>query len=66
MALSGPLVDKVLSPLFREGLLITNLFGAGKGGAIGFLAALGGLLTVLTTFIAFLVPMIMNVEKVNQ
>ena len=66
MALSGPLVDKVLTPLFQEGLLISTLFGAGKGGAIGFMAALGGFLTILVTIIAFLTPFIMNIEKVKQ
>jgi len=66
MALSGPLVDKVLTPLFQEGLLISTLFGAGKGGAIGFLAALGGFLTILVTIIAFLTPFIMNVEKMKS
>ena len=66
MALSGPLVDKVLTPLFQEGLLISTLFGAGKGGAIGFLAALGGFLTILVTIIAFLSPFMINVEKVKS
>ncbi|MCE5222574.1 hypothetical protein LLG10_00070 [bacterium] len=66
MTLSGPLVDKVLTPLFQEGLLISTLFGAGKGGAIGFLAALGGFLTILVTIIAFLTPFIMNVEKMKS
>jgi len=66
MALSGPLVDKILTPLFQEGVLIAKLFGVGKGGAIGFLASIGGILTILVTIIAFLSPFIMNVEKVKR
>jgi len=65
MAISGPLVDKYLTPLFLKFTTLSNIFGNGKGGAIALLASSGGFLTIIIVIVSLLSPVVMNVEKSN-
>ena len=65
MAISGPLVDKYLTPLFSKFTTLSNIFGNGKGGAIALLASSGGFLTIIIVIVSLLSPVVMNVEKSN-
>ncbi|NPV88943.1 MFS transporter [Coprothermobacteraceae bacterium] len=46
MFLSGPIVDYVLTPVFSKNNVLTLITGYGKAGAIGFLIAAGGVLSL--------------------
>lgn len=63
MAISGPLVDKYLTPLFSKLTALSNIFGEGKGGAIALLSSSGGFLTIIIVIVSLLSPLVMNVEK---
>jgi len=65
MVISGPLVDKYLTPLFSKFTTLSNIFGNGKGGAIALLASSGGFLTIIIVIVSLLSPVVMNVEKSN-
>ena len=65
MAISGPLVDKYLTPLFLKFTTLSNIFGNGKWGAIALLASSGGFLTIIIVIVSLLSPVVMNVEKSN-
>lgn len=65
MVLSGPLVDKVLYNYFKNDNLLTQIFGAGKGSSIGFLAFLAGIIVILVAIFGFLNPLVVNVEQIN-
>jgi MFS transporter, DHA3 family, macrolide efflux protein len=63
MAVSGPLVDKILTPLFIKYSFLTNLFGNGKGGTISMLASVGGFFTIIVVIVGLLSPIVLNVEN---
>jgi len=63
MAISGPLVDKYLSHIFNSTSFLYNLFGKGKGGAISFLAAMGGFLSIIVVIIGFTSATLMKIEN---
>ena len=65
MALSGPFVDFFLTGKVDSSVTLTAIFGAGKGGAISLLASLSGILIMVVVIIAFLSPIVMNVEDTS-
>ena len=65
MATSGPIVDKILTPIFEKPGKISSIFGQGKGGAISIMSFVAGVMIILVSIVAFLFPQIMNVEDVE-
>ena len=65
MATSGPIVDKILTPIFEKPGKISSIFGQGKGGAISIMSFVAGIMIILVSIVAFLYPQIMNVEDVE-
>jgi DHA3 family macrolide efflux protein-like MFS transporter len=65
MALSGPFVDFYLADKINSSPALSTIFGAGKGGAIAFLASLSGAIIVIIGIGALFIPIIMNVEKIK-
>jgi len=65
MATSGPIVDKILTPIFERSPRISSIFGQGKGGAISIMSFVAGIMIILVSIVAFLSPQIMNVEDVE-
>lgn len=72
MAISGPLVDNFITPIFNrsEGIIyifnryinLPFIFGQGKGGAISLISFLAGCMIFIISLSAFLFPVIMRVE----
>jgi MFS family permease len=54
MALSGPFVDFYLADKINSSPALSTIFGAGKGGAIAFLASLSGAIIVIIGIVAIL------------
>jgi hypothetical protein len=65
MATSGPIVDKILTPIFEKSGKISSIFGQGKGGAISIMSFVAGFMIILVSIVAFLSPQITNVEDVE-
>jgi len=65
MATSGPIVDKILTPIFEKPGKISSIFGRGKGGAISIMSFVAGVMIILVSIVAFLFPQIVNVEDVE-
>jgi DHA3 family macrolide efflux protein-like MFS transporter len=65
MALSGPLVDFYLTRKVNASPFLQAIFGTGKGGAIGLLTTVSGIMVGVVIIVAILTPTIMNVEKTN-
>ncbi len=63
MALSGPFIDFYLSGKINSSAVLSAIFGAGKGGAIAFLASFSGIAVGIVGVVALFSPVIMNVEK---
>ncbi len=64
---AGPLADFVFDPMLREGGRLANTFiaqlvGVGPGRGIGLIFIIGGLGTVVVTWLAYLNPKIRHIE----
>ena len=66
MAISGPLVDKVLYKYFEGENLLTHIFGIGKSASMGFLITVSGIIVLITAIIGFTNPLVLSVEDTNS
>lgn len=63
MAISGPIVDKFLTPVFDRSINLVSIFGKSKGGAISLMTFVAGIMIIFVSIIGFLSPEIMKVEE---
>lgn len=66
MAISGPLVDKVLYKYFEGENLLTHIFGVGKSASMGFLITVSGIIVVIAAIVGFTNPLVLSVEDTNS
>ena len=66
MAISGPLVDKVLYKYFEGENLLTHIFGVGKSALMGFLITVSGIIVVIAAIVGFTNPLVLSVEDTNS
>lgn len=66
--IAGPLADKIFEPAFQAGGLLANslwgqLLGVGAGRGIGMIFFLSGIILIIISVLAALIPAIRNVER---
>ncbi|MBP8612952.1 MAG: MFS transporter [Candidatus Atribacteria bacterium] len=65
MAISGPLVDKVLYRYFVGENLLTHIFGVGKSASMGFLITVAGIIVVVAAIVGSMNPLVLSVEDIR-
>lgn len=66
MFLSGPIVDDLLVPLFKQDNMLSHLLGYGPAGAISFLMVVGAVLSIAVSLWGFTNSHVMHVEDLAQ
>jgi len=66
MAISGPLVDKVLYRYFVGENLLTHIFGVGKSASMGFLITVAGIIVVVAAIVGSMNPLVLAIESTNS
>ncbi len=65
MAISGPLVDKVLYRYFVGENLLTHIFVVGKSASMGFLITVAGIIVVVAAIVGSMNPLVLSVEDIR-